>query len=176
MAKKKKSEKAKKAEKAQQADQIIKNHVWFSTIPGWLPIPFIDLAAVTAVQIDMIKQLCDLYDKDYNAQKGKAIVLALFNTIGGRLPAYAIRSSLKSVPVFGWILGGASLAAFAGASTYATGLVFKEHFDNGGSLKDINPESFKEFYKKQFMKGKEVVEEVVEDFKDEVEDKKNKKD
>jgi hypothetical protein len=30
MAKKKKSEKA---------DEIIKNHVWFSTIPGWLPIP-----------------------------------------------------------------------------------------------------------------------------------------
>jgi uncharacterized protein (DUF697 family) len=50
MAKKKKSEKA---------DEIIKNHVWFSTIPGWLPIPLIDLAAVTAVQIDMIKQLCE---------------------------------------------------------------------------------------------------------------------
>lgn len=157
--------KKEKEDKAITADQIIKNHVWFSTVPGWLPVPFIDLAAVTAVQIDMIKQLCELYEKDYNSQKGKAIVLALFNTIGGRLPAYAIRSSLKSIPVIGWALGGASLAAFAGASTYATGLVFKEHFDQGGTLKDINPDSFKEFYKKQFMKGKDIVEDVVEDMK-----------
>jgi uncharacterized protein (DUF697 family) len=156
MAKKKKSEKA---------DEIIKNHVWFSTIPGWLPIPLLDLAAVTAVQIDMIKQLCELYDKKYDSQRGKAVVLALFNTIGGRLPAYAIRSSLKSIPLIGWALGGASLALFAGASTYATGLVFKEHFDKGGTLKEMNPETFKEFYMKQFMKGKEVVEEVVEDMK-----------
>jgi uncharacterized protein (DUF697 family) len=153
MAKKKKSEKA---------DEIIKNHVWFSTIPGWLPIPLIDLAAVTAVQIDMIKQLCELYEKNYDSQRGKAVVLALFNTIGGRLPAYAIRSSLKSIPLVGWALGGASLAVFAGASTYATGLVFKEHFDKGGTLKEMNPETFKEFYKKQFMKGKEVVEEVLD--------------
>lgn len=159
--------KKKKEDKAITADQIIKNHVWFSTVPGWLPIPFIDLAAVTAVQIDMIKQLCELYEKDYSSQKGKAVVLALFNTIGGRLPAYAIRSSLKSIPMIGWALGGASLAAFAGASTYATGLVFKEHFDQGGTLKDINPESFKEFYKKQFMKGKDIVEDVLDKDKEE---------
>ncbi len=158
--------KKKKEDKATTADQIIKNHVWFSTIPGWLPIPLVDLAAVTAVQIDMIKQLCELYDKDYNSQKGKSVVLALFSTIGGRLPAYAIRSSLKSIPMIGWALGGASLAAFAGASTYATGVVFKEHFDQGGTLKDINPESFKEFYKKQFMKGKDIVEDVLEKDKD----------
>jgi hypothetical protein len=44
MAKKKKSEKA---------DEIIKNHVWFSTIPGWLPIPLIDLAEKEAVSKDL---------------------------------------------------------------------------------------------------------------------------
>jgi len=168
-----KGKKTKTEKLADEADQIIKNHVWFSTVPGWLPIPFIDLAAITAVQIDMIRQLCEIYEKDYSAQRGKAVTLALFNTIGGRLPAYAIRSGLKSVPVLGWWLGGVSLAAFAGASTYATGIVFKEHFDKGGTLKDINPESFKEFYKKQFNKGKEVVEEVVEDMKDK-EDKEDK--
>ena len=172
MAKSKKGSKSKKDNKAEQAEQIIKNHVWFATIPGWMPVPFLDLVAVTAVQIDMIKQLCDLYGKDYSSQRGKAVTLALFNTIGGRLPAYAIRSSLKSIPIVGWAIGGATLAAFAGASTYATGLVFKEHFDSGGTLKDINPESFKEFYKKQFQKGQEVVEEVVEDMKEEMKNKK----
>ncbi len=160
-----------KVKKEEQANQIIKNHVWFSTIPGWLPMPLIDWIAISAVQIDMIKQLCELYNKPYNTQKGKAITLSLFNTIGGRIPAYVIRSSLKSVPVFGWFLGGASLAAFAGASTYATGLVFKEHFAKGGTLNDINPESFKEFYKKQFNKGKEVVEEVVEEMKEKAQKK-----
>ncbi len=148
----------------QQAEKIIKDHVWFSVVPGWLPVPFIDLIAISAVQIDMIKQLCELYGKEYDQQRGKAVTLALFNIIGSRLPGYAIRSAIKTIPVIGTFLGGAALAAAASASTYATGIVFKEHFDAGGSLKDINPDSFKEFYVKQFNKGKEVVEEMKEEF------------
>lgn len=147
---------------AQQADKIINDHVWFSILPGWLPIPFVDLAAISAVQIDMIRQLCKVYDKEFTEQRGKAVTLALFNTIGTRFPGYLLRSMVKSVPVVGTFLGGAALAAAAGASTYATGIVFKEHFDKGGSLQDINPESFKEFYRKQFMKGKEIVEEMTQ--------------
>jgi len=143
------------------ADQIIKDHVWFSTVPGFLPIPLLDIAAITGIQLDMIKQLCRLYNIDYNAQKGKSITTALVSTVLSRVQAYAVRSALKAIPVVGWALGGATMATFAGASTYATGAVFKEHFEEGGTLNTLDPESFQNFYKQQMEKGKQFVEDLM---------------
>lgn len=136
------------------AEQIIKNHAWLSTAPGFLPIPFLDMIAISAIQVDMVKQLCTFYGKEYNEEKGKTITLALMSTFVGRIPGYLFRSLFKSVPGIGWALGGLSLSAFAMASTYATGQVFKEHFDQNGTLHDLNPENFQKFYKEQFEKAK----------------------
>jgi len=138
----------------QEADEIISNHVWFSTVPGFLPIPIVDMIGITAVQLDMIKQLCRLYEKEYNEQRGKAIVTSITTSLMGRVSGYALRSALKRIPVVGWIAGGVSLSLFAASSTYSVGQVFKEHFDEGGTLKDLNPESFRKFYQQQFEEWK----------------------
>ncbi|MEL7124248.1 MAG: DUF697 domain-containing protein [Bacteroidota bacterium] len=141
--------------KNEQANQVIENHVWFATVPGLIPFPVLDVIGITAVQLDMVKQLCKVYGKDYDEQKGKALTLSLFSTVGGRLPAYFLRAGLKAIPVVGSILGGVSLAGFAQASTYATGVVFKEHFAKGGTLNDLNPDSFRKFYEQQFQRSQE---------------------
>lgn len=144
------------------AEQIIKNHAWLSTAPGFLPIPFLDMIAISAIQVDMVKQLCHFYDRDYSEERGKTITLSLMSAFMGRVPGYLFRSLFKSVPGIGWALGGLSLSAFAMASTYATGAVFKEHFDQGGTLHDLNPENFKKFYNEQFEKAKEWVNKSLE--------------
>ena len=136
------------------ADQIIQNHSWFAALPGFFPVPVLDLAAITAIQLDMVKQLCRFYEIEYNEQRGKSITTALFSTLLGRMPAYMVRSAIKTIPVFGWVLGGITLSWFARASTYATGMVFKSHFEQGGTLNDLNPSNFKKFYKEQYDKGK----------------------
>lgn len=141
------------------ADQIILDHVWFSTVPGFVPVPLLDIAAITSIQLDMIKQLCRYYEVDYDAQKGKSIAMALASTVLGRMQAYALRSALKVVPVVGWALGGVTMATLAGASTYATGAVFKEHFEEGGTLNTLDPESFRKFYQQQMEKGKKLIDE-----------------
>ena len=141
--------------KNEEANKIIENHVWFATVPGLLPVPGLDIIGITSVQLDMIRQLCKVYDKNYDEQKGKALTLSLFSSVGGRLPAYFLRAGLKAIPVVGSILGGVSLAAFAQASTYATGVVFKEHFAKGGTLNDLNPDSFRKFYEQQYKKSEE---------------------
>lgn len=142
------------------ADRIISNHVWFSTLPGFLPIPLLDVLAITGIQLDMIKQLCREYDVEYSAQRGKSITTALLSTVIGRVPAYTLRSALRRAPIIGWALGGVTMASFAGASTYATGAVFKEHFDKGGTLHTLDPENFRKFYRQQLKKGKEFVDEL----------------
>jgi len=136
------------------AEQIINNHVWLSSAPGFLPVPILDMIAISAIQTDMVKQLCHLYGREYSEERGKTITLSLLSAFAGRVPAYLLRYYLKAIPGIGWALGGLSLSAFAMASTYATGAVFKEHFDQGGTLHDLNPENFKKFYREEFEKAK----------------------
>ena len=162
----------------QEANQIIKNHAWFAAIPGFIPVFILDTISITAIQLDMIKKLCRLYGKDYSEEKGKSITIALSSTLTGRLPGYMLRRSLKALPGIGWVLGGLSMSALASASTYATGAVFREHFSEGGSLENLDSDSFKKFYKTEFenakQKAKEVgkdIEEKMTDFKEDIEEK-----
>ena len=163
------------AEKVTTADAIINNHAWFSAVPGFVPIPIIDILGISAVQRDMIKQLCKFYDCPYSEQKGKAIVMSFTGSILSRIPAYSIRSAVKSIPVVGWALGGLSLSAFAASSTYAVGQVFKEHLDQGGTLHDLNPENFRAFYRQQFEKGRALFSRKPKDTPSEPEDKPEEK-
>jgi uncharacterized protein (DUF697 family) len=47
------------------SSSIIKSHVVGSMGGGAIPIPFIDVVAVTAIQLDMIKQLARFYSAYY---------------------------------------------------------------------------------------------------------------
>ena len=39
-------------------------------IAGAIPVPLVDIAAVTAIQLDLIKELADHYDVDYSRERG----------------------------------------------------------------------------------------------------------
>lgn len=156
--------------KTEKANQIIRNHAWFATVPGFVPVFILDTIGITAVQLDMIRQLCQLYDRDYNAERGKSVAVALSSTLTGRLPGYMLRRSLKAIPGVGWILGGITLSALASASTFATGAVFREHFRKGGSLEDLDADSFKKFYKEEFEKARKMAKDTAKDVKEDVEE------
>ena len=49
-----------------RSQEVIKNHVLISMGAGLVPIPILDIAAVTAVQIDMLKQLARVYDVSFS--------------------------------------------------------------------------------------------------------------
>jgi uncharacterized protein (DUF697 family) len=155
----------------EEAQVLIKEHVLFSMGVGAIPLPLLDIVAITAVQMDMIRQLCRTYEVDYHETRGKAVVTALSGTTLGRLFGYGIGSALKVIPGIGSLLGGVTLAVTAGASTYAIGQVFARHFQGGGSLFDLDPEKFKAFYKEQMERGKEVVRRWKEEREDETEKK-----
>ncbi|MEM0998095.1 MAG: GTPase, partial [Bacteroidota bacterium] len=44
---------------------------------GLIPIPVIDLAAVSGVQFDMIRQLCIQYGVGFDPRRGKAWITSL---------------------------------------------------------------------------------------------------
>ncbi len=138
------------------AQDIVKSHVVYSLGAGLVPIPLLDIAAVSVVQLDMVRQLAKLYGKDFKESSGKSLISAITGSTMARMGA----SMVKSIPGIGSILGGVTMSVLSGASTYAIGQVFIWHFGTGGDLSDFNFEKAKEIYEKEFEKGKKVAREM----------------
>jgi uncharacterized protein (DUF697 family) len=146
----------KKSNRTENADSIIKNHMIWSMGAGLIPVPIADFFAVSAIQLDMIRQLAKVYDIDFEQTKGKAYITTLTGSGLARLGARAV----KFIPGIGSILGGITMAALSGGSTYALGEVFKKHFETGGTFLDFDPERLRKYYNEKFEKGKEMAEEL----------------
>lgn len=145
------------SEQSKHADTIIRNHVIWSMGAGLIPVLIADIFAISALQLDMIRQLCKVYQINFAETQGKAIVTSLTSSTVARITAGSV---IKMIPGLGSIIGGITVSVFAGASTYALGEVFKKHFSSGGTILDFDPERLRKLYKEQFEKGKKVVEDI----------------
>lgn len=148
-------------EKTRHAETIVRNHVLWSMGASFIPIPIADFFAVSALQLDMIRQLCRVYEIDFSETQGKAIISSLVSTMMGRGLA---KSFIKLIPGIGTLIGGVTVSIFNGASTYALGQVFKTHFEFGGTFLDLDTERLKKMYREQFEKGKKVAEQMKKEF------------
>lgn len=149
-----------KSSRSKHADTIIRNHVIWSMGAGLIPVLVADIFAVSALQLDMIRQLCRVYDVDFSETQGKAIVTSLTSSTLARIGAGSL---VKIIPGVGSLLGGVTVSIFAGASTYALGEVFKKHFESGGTILDFDPARLRKMYKEKFEKGKKYAQEIKKD-------------
>ena len=149
-----------KSERIKLSNSIIQNHMIWSMGAGLIPIPIADFFAVSAIQLDMIRQMCKVYDVDFKETEGKAIITSLTGSGIARLGA---RAAIKFIPGIGSIIGGITMAILSGASSYALGEVFKKHFETGGTFLDFDPSRLKKFYDEKFEKGKKVAEKIKKD-------------
>jgi uncharacterized protein (DUF697 family) len=146
-----------KTERTKHADTVIRNHIVWSMGAGMIPIPIADFFAVSAIQLDMVRQLCKLYEVDFKENEMKAVVTAL--TTSGFAKAGA-RMAIKLVPGIGTIIGGVTMAILSGASSFAVGEVFKKHFETGGTILDFDMDRLKKMYNEKFEKGKKVARKI----------------
>ncbi len=145
-----------------QADRIIKDHILWSIGAGLVPLPVLDIVAVTAVQLDMLRQLSALHGVPFTESEGKAWVTALAGNMVARIGANA----LKLIPGVGTILGGVSMSILAGASTYAIGQVAVGHFERGGTFADIDMSAARRTYEQELERGKRVAADLRNEKKD----------
>lgn len=139
------------------ANTIVRNHMIWSMGAGFIPIPVADFLAVSAIQVDMVRQLCKAYGVNFKEAEGKALVSALTSSTLAKIGARAV---VKFIPGLGQIIGGVTLAVFSGASTYALGEVFKRHLETGGTILDFDAEGLKKMYDEKFEKGKELARKI----------------
>ncbi|MEN0004039.1 MAG: DUF697 domain-containing protein [Bacteroidota bacterium] len=140
----------------QKAAAIVKKNMYWAMGVGLVPVPLLDIAGVTLIQLDMLKELCKCYGVPYSELKGKSILSA----IGGAALARYWASIFKAIPVFGSILGGVSMAVTAGATTYALGKVFVNYLRESENLEDIDVAAAKKQFEEELDEGKAMAEQL----------------
>jgi uncharacterized protein (DUF697 family) len=145
-------------EQERQGEAIIGRYVMWSVGSGFIPIPLMDIAAVTAVQIRMLSKEAALFGVPFSEARAKGMISALLGSVVPSTLAYgSIGSIVKAIPLVGFVAGAITLPAFYGASTYAVGKVFLQHFASGGNLLDFDPEKSKAYFQEKLEEGKQVV-------------------
>ncbi len=149
--------------KEEQSMKIVKRYMLWTLGAGAIPIPLVDFAAVTGVQIKMLKDLSDHYEIPFNENAGKSVTASLLGSVSAAtLKAGVLGSLLKAVPIAGTLLGAASMSLFSAAACYAIGKVFIQHFEAGGTFLDMDPEKVKDYFREQFAEGKEVAQDMAD--------------
>lgn len=146
-------------DKKKQADGIVTGHVLWSMGGGLIPLPILDVAAVTFVQLDMLEQLARLYGVDYSVSVGRSFITALAGTTVAKLGA----SAIKAIPGIGTVIGTVSMSILSGATTYALGQVAISQMSSGGTLLNLDLEWAKQAYKEAFEQGKSVASKLEKD-------------
>lgn len=147
--------------KTTEAEKLVNRYMWWSLGAGLIPVPWVDMVAVSSVQIKMVADISKIYDISFSENSGKTIVTSLLGSVvPDSLARGSVGSLLKTVPVVGTILGAMSMSIFSAATTYAIGKVFIQHFESGGTFLDFDPAQVREYYKSQFEEGKDIAEKM----------------
>jgi uncharacterized protein (DUF697 family) len=104
----------------------------------------------------MIHDLCKLYNVQFKKEAALAVVSGL---VGGSLTTTAAGFGgvfLSSLPVIGSVMKYTVQPALSYASTYAIGRVFMRHFENNGTMFDLDSKKLSAYFKDQYSKGRKM--------------------
>jgi len=138
---------------ATKADEIIDKYILWSMGAGAIPLPLLDIAALTTVQLNMLKELSDLYGKEYSETFGRTLISSLAGSTLTKIAA----SLIKFIPGVGSMLGAVPMVVLSGASTYAMGQVFKKQLQVDGVTSMFSYDYAKKVYDDAFETGKGYV-------------------
>jgi uncharacterized protein (DUF697 family) len=145
------------SEKRQDALKKVRNYMWWSMGAGLVPVPILDLVAVSGVQLKMLADISKIYEVPFHESRVKAVIGSLLGFIVPQsLSCGLVGSAIKAIPGVGALAGAPAMALFSGASAWALGNVFIQHFESGGTFLDFDPDAVKEYFRTQFQEGQQL--------------------
>ncbi|MEO1483232.1 MAG: DUF697 domain-containing protein [Myxococcota bacterium] len=126
------------------AEELVRHHMMLAMAGGLIPIPLLDIAAITSVQLDMLKRLAENYEVEFDSGSSRAFVTSLVSALGVSTAARFGASAVKLLPGIGTLAGGLAQAGLTGANTYAVGMLFKRLFREGQSIEALTPDMVRE--------------------------------
>lgn len=146
------------AERLKQADAIIHRNVLWALGAGVVPLPVLDIAAVSAVELKLLKELSNVYAVEFSKKIAKKVIFSLLTSAGVLGIGCLIGGSLsKLVPFIGTTVGFVSVPVVVAAFTHGLGRVLVMHFEAGGTLLDFDAAAMRLHFQQEFEKGKQVV-------------------
>jgi uncharacterized protein (DUF697 family) len=132
-----------------EAAKIVDHFCLWSGGAGLIPLPLVDMAAVGAVQLQMLRKLAALYDVKFSENLGKSVLASLVGTLIPASSGMGLASMAKGVPLVGTAVALVAMPTLSAGATYIIGRVFMHHFATGGTLLDFDPPDYREFIKEQ---------------------------
>ncbi|GHT93846.1 hypothetical protein FACS1894116_06740 [Betaproteobacteria bacterium] len=142
-------------------DAIIRNRVYASLAVGLVPVPLVDLAALTAVQVELLYRLSQAYNVPFKEEWGRKAVSVTLSTVVPELIAPTLSNFVRYVPLIGQALSTASGPVIYGASTYALGRAFAKHFASGGDFLSVDFSKVGNEVKSGYEKSKDTVKKLL---------------
>ncbi len=144
-----------------RANEIVSNNVCWAMGAGIFPLPLLDMALITLVQLRLLRKLSNHYEIGFSENLAKSLIASLIGgSLSGFLGGKLLVSLSKNIPGIGFFVGMTTMSITAGAITYAVGRVFIQHFESGGTFLDFDPKKVREYFMKQFEEGKIIVKET----------------
>ena len=140
--------------KAEKVEETVHNNMLIAMGCGLIPLPVYDNLAISSVQLKMLAELCSEYGIEFKKNWGKAVIATLLSSLSvDVLGRGIVRSFFKLIPFVGPIAGGLSMSLSAGATTFAIGKVFAQHFESGGTFLNFDAKKMKANFSDEFHKG-----------------------
>lgn len=122
-----------------RAQQIVERHATYAAATGLVPLPVLDMVALTSLQLSMLRAVAAVYGVPFSDTRGRAVLAAV---VGSAMPTLAghqvLRHVVQRLNPIGALFGMATLSGFAVATTSAMGRVFITHVEAGGTLDDLD--------------------------------------
>lgn len=131
--------------------ELVKTYTKWAAGAALVPMPLVDMVAITGLQLKMISDLASHYDTPFRREWVRGSLAALTSSVGSTQLAYGVGASLvKMIPVVGSLGAVLALPALAAATTYAVGQVFLQHFESGGTLLNFDAQAMREHFEREF--------------------------
>lgn len=143
-----------------RGEELAKLYANWAAASGGIPVPLIDIAIITGVQVRLVASLADLYGVSISKHRAR---LALLSITGGGTAVAAggvakialpgtisiVGSASKSAIGFGTVLGSIAIGAFAYSSTILLGRLFMDAFEKSISFSKTEVDNMAEQYSKE---------------------------
>lgn len=134
------------------AESLVDTHSLLAAGAGFVPVPGLDLATMSASQLWLLRRLSHLYNVPFTEDLARKLVASL---LAGFIPlqlAGPASSAVKWIPVVGPLLGGVALVGLGGAVTYAIGRAFIQHFETGGTMLTFEPQKVRAYFEAEYQR------------------------
>lgn len=137
-----------------QAQALVDRFTAWTAIGGAVPLPFLDLASIAVLQVQLVRRLAALYERPFSGEAVRGTLMAAAASVlsagGGNLAGMLLARSLP----WGQLLNMWVSSGLAAVTTQAIGRAYVLHFESGGTALDLEPATLAEHYRRALAERK----------------------